>query len=1507
MSARPDSYFPHFARDSFLETNTQSDDVFDQSPNAGRVTIPSPFIDFAMQASDGRFRGHALIGNDTLYGLIKFQRHVLELIGAFGLLPRPRISLDPSARMTHAEVLSTKLSISVSSPTYSFFRNWDETVQLFTAKSQAVIFLLNSVTANLPQVVTVTAGLMEHAVIIVVFSWNSAVLLFPRDFRNANYDHVLEADYQDPPFILVRYAIVAGRWVPSPSAWGIQLAGLSLLSITSTDEYGSGLRNAVDETISIIGYIGPSSKVAQFLTSHDVKALGSEPVVVFLPHPSQPKMVLYLPAQPGQTAALPSSAEFLEVAAHATHFMRGCCSSVVFLHDDGNPSEFRNPSFCSAVPPLWNEAEFFGHSGRILLSSKKTMPYIEMPFYSMTDLKNWLLFELDRWLCKFRVESISLKKSITRYDDPSPTSREINGEIFAFIRQVLRMVRKPNRVLPSMTWSVTSVIGAPDCTVSLKLKECTRTSFDIGLVVPSSTSSHDSTSVEKVVSLWALDSGFHVVGAWPLADSTLILMSYFGELLLYHTPFGWQASNLPPPIASISLEFGALKPDSFICGDFCEATHTLVFFCDTESVLLEFDETFSKINRRLQVDSRSTFAPLVGTVENKQQSCTLYGIVLSETDETGVIVYNRKSENSSKDYIVVFSTREFAPIRTFSFAWSGIQDRDLSRAFLYTPTQRLVPVRMRNSELDLVLVTSGSSGKVIYAYLQCDISSNKIVPIKHDCDFLELPKTVIDLPSPTVFFCGDEPRLFGKWDECCIGAQVFVGNREPELFGSEAIIKVYTETRKRFGIGELWAKQVGGTPHRSLSVLGHLSRELIRQAESDLKESITFSEVDRSFTGGPVSLIPCVLRLGSAPRLLAFRPLPIIDGDFRAVFDRREAEYELSEFTRHTCHLPCLAIAEISLTGHVLSDLTGLAFLNFPATSLAVGATLLANNDRLSHIVASLFTINTIPFRAMALVAAVAAHDLVIIRTKYFVKTWRAAVGYADVVVPMLGIDFPNRVTVIVIANNAADFTLLRRTPGSPGDRFQRACELVWIAKSGAAVVREAASRCGGGLRSAADALPLLRRSAALFGVFIDRGGSIFEHPTVKKPPTATDDPVSETEPETDTDTELAARKAVEQTLSNPTAARTAYDRYRARFGHCFPLYRAVLLSCDCGRSLLERASALSADATTAPELVYETYRDAVLASGTGSPAAIEGAQRLVELLLGNDSGLSLQRLEAAGLMAAQWDTGFGNSGELASLILGEVAADESAAFAECAGDVARAGAREHYARALALAPENAGLRAKAAAADGDWATVRALAAQGCVTAALLENRHEIEVWVELAPVQRAGLLARLAEAIDVNGRAWFTLAKIEGNGRWDIRDEVRLPEELEVPPEFCPNAQFVWHFVRAGKSVRHCERARAWLERTDAALALVLLEQFYFRAEGDPVRETPALLHCLVKEGGKIHRLGVAAAVGWLLEGEHTREIEIKIESAWEEMSERRFDEEEWGEWKMPRVDQAV
>jgi hypothetical protein len=61
-----------------------------------------------------------------------------------------------------------------------------------------------------------------------------------------------------------------------------------------------------------------------------------------------------------------------------------------------------------------------------------------------------------------------------------------------------------------------------------------------------------------------------------------------------------------------------------------------------------------------------------------------------------------------------------------------------------------------------------------------------------------------------------------------------------------------------------------------------------------------------------------------------------------------------------------------------------------------------------------------------------------------------------------------------------------------------------------------------------------------------------------------------------------------------------------------------------------------------------------------------------MELFLGNDSGLLPQRLE----VAAQWDTDFGGAGELASLILGEVASDEWAEFAECAGDVDRACAR---------------------------------------------------------------------------------------------------------------------------------------------------------------------------------------------------------------------------------------
>jgi hypothetical protein len=83
-----------------------------------------------------------------------------------------------------------------------------------------------------------------------------------------------------------------------------------------------------------------------------------------------------------------------------------------------------------------------------------------------------------------------------------------------------------------------------------------------------------------------------------------------------------------------------------------------------------------------------------------------------------------------------------------------------------------------------------------------------------------------------------------------------------------------------------------------------------------------------------------------------------------------------------------------------------------------------------------------------------------------------------------------------------------------------------------------------------------------------------------------------------------------------------------------------------------------------------------------------------------------------------------------------------------------------------------------------------------------------------------------------------------------------------------------------------------------DAAMAVLLLEQFYFRIEGDPVGETPALLQCLVKEVGMIHKAAVGAAVAWFFEREHTRDIEIQIEAALEEMGEISFEEERegWG-----------
>jgi hypothetical protein len=120
------------------------------------------------------------------------------------------------------------------------------------------------------------------------------------------------------------------------------------------------------------------------------------------------------------------------------------------------------------------------------------------------------------------------------------------------------------------------------------------------------------------------------------------------------------------------------------------------------------------------------------------------------------------------------------------------------------------------------------------------MARNKIVPIKDDWDFLELPKSAIDLQNTTVLFSGDEPRFSGN-EASFVSAHNFCGQWESELFDTEAINKVYTDTWNQFGTGELWTRQVGGTPHCSLSVLGHLSRESIHQAGLDLKEPITFS------------------------------------------------------------------------------------------------------------------------------------------------------------------------------------------------------------------------------------------------------------------------------------------------------------------------------------------------------------------------------------------------------------------------------------------------------------------------------------------------------------------------------------------------------------------------------------------------------------------------------------------------------------------------------------------
>jgi hypothetical protein len=90
--------------------------------------------------------------------------------------------------------------------------------------------------------------------------------------------------------------------------------------------------------------------------------------------------------------------------------------------------------------------------------------------------------------------------------------------------------------------------------------------------------------------------------------------------------------------------------------------------------------------------------------------------------------------------------------------------------------------------------------------------------------------------------------------------------------------------------------------------------------------------------------------------------------------------------------------------------------------------------------------------------------------------------------------------------------------------------------------------------------------------------------------------------------------------------------------------------------------------------------------------------------------------------------------------------------------------------------------------------------------------------------------------------------------------------------------------------------------------MAALLLEQFYFRADGDPVREAPAMLVSLVNEVGRLHVIAVGGAVAWFLDGGPQREAAKKVEHAWEKLFNGTHAERRPGcMFKLPRPDRPA
>jgi tetratricopeptide (TPR) repeat protein len=1477
---------PSFPRQSFLKTSAQAGAIFSSNPLACRTFVPTSFIDFAVRSASFRWNGDILV--DDPETIPAFHRHSLELLALFGLFPRSPLTTDG-----HATVLQ-RLSASTP-PNLSFFSDWHTTAQLFDSLPRFGIFIVNSIFA-LPQLVVHHAGLPGQSVVILVASPSLATLLLPSDFAAPPLSVPRPNLQSEPasPILLYTYEFVRGCWITSFEGESAESVARALLK--GHGEMDSLLRQNESSRVWVTGYIGSPSRLSRYCRLGGF-AGGLTPAVYFIRETAS--MFLHVPKSP-------TSPEFLDVAAHANHFLRNCCSSVVFIGDEGDATDVTD---CPAAEILagipTDGVQVFGDADCVVICCQIASGHHQtFDVTSMAAFANWL----------------SSESSVSCLDFDA-------SEIFALVRRDLVGVQR--RLKDAERMPIYNVDPHEDGSIEVDVSSTNRTILLFWRV----SSVNGRLCSEPVAQVTFLSENFAIVGSLISGESIygLLFSKVTGHIELYKLPFGYYSAGLPPALLRVHVSMQAPR---------CWTA----FHAGTSVLLIALASTggtgtLTKITvdendgARVvgTVDLFGSFAPLVPIIGDDVPELRYGGLIINQDGKDGAMVFSvRKSSGASPTYFVVlFDPKELVPVRTMTFAWPA----DIHQTFIQRDIQQMSPIYFKGNELDLGSLANTVRGHR-FAHLCCNIGTGRIVPVKPDFDSYEIQKEVTGkCPSGgCVLDIGGQRRIFSVWPHDVLGISTPENMRKFTRnlpFRMEEIPKLFEFSLKKFGLSQIWEVNTKTSQQDSWQFLVDVLDSRF------LPKGVGFApkcDIDRS--DKLANVLPLVLNLCSIPVPAVL--LSLCDtgtSDHGGVFDRHEVDFAANFALESTIDCPCLSISVVSSDGaELLSQLTGIAFMNWPVNSLSVGSTRIPVNG-LSNVIGSLYTVSDITFETVAFIAACLSSDVVVVHHSNFAQLWRLALIYSEAISLQLGLSFVHDVEVVVIGSQSVEFAL-------PG-KLREVCHLSFVDCVDANLLKIPESQ------KTWETLLLLRKSAALFAAQVSRNfvdsQLLFELATRLKSESLlrlaieegnvdaknwiSPDRMFEEACETQS-IELWLKLGDDRSMSellrcldrleanqlrclvlfwlskSPLDSLKCYRALVRLEGHDFALYRLVLISCQkcveqvtdevIDKAVVENNPELIEShlpATSAffalgfsfyqddPDRVYELLRDGILSCGSLTAQSDLAQQQLYAMLLGRElTDINAKCYEFAILTTQPADNAFAKGAEAATIVM-EMVDDADHPeydiltgdlFIEC-GDFERA--EEFYEKALSKRPDDGkAKRALRFARSSETLMRESIWVIHSPAIKILKN------WAKEPEALRNQARRSLQSAEGEDRVARFLLGVIAaqesefGTALEKWQSIHCAPIEIKGFGEF----EYLWfHFTRAAVAYidrdrfTNIGRAALMLLNTkcacrDPQLTVVLLKQFYLNPSFDAIKTCPDGLPFLIRKLAKTDRqlaLGIVAS----------------------------------------------